>query len=143
MFLERDLMGSKLTTFEYDGKVLPVEFVETMDVKDGVVCDVYSFIGDTSKDLGIVTVKRGHKTPLQRVLKGDKTIEGFVSGTGVLTVKPKYGKERTYQFNEGSNTSYIEVGVGETMQWLADTDLIFYEVCYPPYSDGRFENLEP
>lgn len=134
-------MGLKLTTFEYDGKVLPVEFVETMDVKDGVACDVYTFVGDTTKDLGIVTVKRGHKTPLQRVLKGDKTIEGFVSGSGVLTVKSSSDKEKTYQFNDSNNTSYVEVLVGEIMQWSADSDLIFYEVCHPPYSDGRFENL--
>lgn len=134
-------MGLKLTTFEYNGKVLPVEFVETMEVKDGVTCDVYSFVGDTTKDLGIVTVKRGHKTPLQRVLKGDKTIEGLVSGSGVLTVKSSSDKEITYQFNDSNNTSYVEVLVGETMQWSADSDLIFYEVCHPPYSDGKFENL--
>jgi hypothetical protein len=27
------------------------------------------------------------------------------------------------------------------MQWTAKTDLIFYEICYPKYEDGRYENL--
>ena len=29
------------------------------------------------------------------------------------------------------------------MQWEAskNSNLVFYEVCYPPYQDGRFENL--
>lgn len=135
-------MGLKLTTFEYDGNVLPVEFVETMNVKDGVVCDVYSFVGDTTKDLGVVTVKRGHKTPLQRVLEGDKTIEGFVSGNGTLTVKSTNGEKKAYQFNDDDDATFVEVAVGETMQWSADSDLVFYEICHPPYSAGRFENVE-
>jgi len=37
----------------------------------------------------------------------------------------------------------IEVSIGEIMQWEADkeSDLHVFEVCYPPYEDGRYENL--
>jgi hypothetical protein len=29
------------------------------------------------------------------------------------------------------------------MQWFADDDssLTAYEICYPPYEDGRYENI--
>jgi hypothetical protein len=29
------------------------------------------------------------------------------------------------------------------MQWYANgnSDLVFYEVCWPPYADGRFEDI--
>jgi hypothetical protein len=36
----------------------------------------------------------------------------------------------------------VIVKVGETMQWVAaESGLTFYEICEPPYIDGRFENL--
>ncbi|HOI97155.1 MAG TPA: hypothetical protein PLA19_01470 [Candidatus Pacearchaeota archaeon] len=37
----------------------------------------------------------------------------------------------------------IGVKIGETMQWQADddSDLEVYDVCYPPYETGRFQNL--
>jgi hypothetical protein len=59
----------KIETFVFEAETLKPKFIETMVVKEGVECDVYGFEGDTSKDLGIVRVKKGHKTPLQRVLK--------------------------------------------------------------------------
>ena len=49
---------------------VPVTYVETMQVKDGVSCDVYTFDNDNSKDLAIVTVDKGSKTPLQKIQKG-------------------------------------------------------------------------
>jgi hypothetical protein len=52
----------------------------------GVKCRVYSFENDTEKDLGIIDVDRGCKTPLQKVLQGDKTIEGYISGKGKLII---------------------------------------------------------
>lgn len=53
------------------------EFVETTDVKEGVRCHVYEYKHDDSRDLGIVEVEKGYKTPKQKVLLGDKTIEIF------------------------------------------------------------------
>ena len=46
-------MDEKLSTFNYNGAVLAVEYIETMEVKIGGVCDVYSFTNDKTKDLGI------------------------------------------------------------------------------------------
>jgi hypothetical protein len=135
---------SKLTSFRVDDKIVPVSFVETMAVKDGVECDVYAFTNDDSKDLAIVRVTKGYKTPLQRILKGDKTIEGFVDGHGILTVSSADSTPKIHNFSAGNDNSAVVVEVGETMQWYANgnTDLTFYELCEPPYEDGRFENLK-
>lgn len=98
---------------------------------------------DATKDLAIVTVEKGKKTPLQRVLIGDTTREGLVSGTGTLTVTDIDGSSTAYTFNEHNTNKEITVAVGQLMQWHADgpTNLTFYEICEPPYEDGRFENI--
>lgn len=124
-------------TTEYEGQA--VSFVETARVKEGVVCDVYKFDNDQTKDLGIVKVAKGFKTPLQAVIQGDKTIERYVSGIGSLTITKPDGTVTTYEFP--SSHTDIEVGIGEQMQWEAKEDLVFNEICYPPYQDGRFKNL--
>lgn len=117
----------------------PVRFIESTTVKDGVVCDVYEFVNDKSKDLGIVNVQKGYKTPLQLVVGGEKTLEIFQQGQGVLTVVDKNKNKREYSFP--SEQSEVEVKVEEKMQWEALEDLVFAEICYPPYKDGRFRNL--
>lgn len=117
-----------------------VSFVDTSQVKEGVVCDVYSFDTDDSKDLGIVRVRKDYKTPLQRVLKGDKTLEIFQTGQGVLSVTNTDGVESRHSF-PSDNFAEVEIKVGYLVQWEATENLVFAEVCYPPYEDGRFENL--
>ena len=62
----------RLNSFNFEGKDMSVNFIEMMEVVEGVECDVYEFIGDKSKDLGIIRIKAGGKTPLQKVLKGEK-----------------------------------------------------------------------
>lgn len=133
---------TKLTQFLLDGKACPVRFVDAQTIQEGVECDLYDFVDDTSKDLAIVRVTQGHKTPLQRVLLGDKTVEGLYSGTGTLAVHSADGKTEEYAFSSSDNKAVV-VSVGQIMQWYAngDEDLTFYEICYPPYIDGRFENL--
>jgi len=76
---------------------------------------------------------------LQKVLKGDRTIEGYVSGEGESTIIGLDGKQKIYQAQKGLE---VEVEIGELMQWQAapDSDLEVYEICFPPYADGRFEN---
>lgn len=130
-----------LTEFEFEGQKQKVSFIETMDVADGVTCDVYKFVGDDTKDLGIIKIKSGHKTPLQRVLKGDRTVEGYISGTGKLVVSND-GIDKPYEVKDGDTLS-VSVNIGETMQWIAgeDNPLTAYEICFPPYEDGRYENL--
>ncbi|MDZ4231500.1 MAG: hypothetical protein U1C52_01790, partial [Patescibacteria group bacterium] len=113
--------------------------------KDGVVCDVYKFTEDDSKDLAIVRVEAGSATPLQKILLGDRTIEGYVSGKGVLTITRANGEKEVYQVgNDDMQEPFSKVlMIGDTMQWQADKigELVFYEVCFPPYKDGRFEDI--
>jgi len=128
-------MTNRLTEFQGE----PVTFVETLNVKDGVICDVYSY-NDNKKDLGIITVSPNSCTPLQKVLKGDKTIEGYISGVGTLTITKANGE--IDQHTPHSEGEEFIVNIGETMQWCTgDEELHFYEICYPPYEDGRYENL--
>ncbi|MCU0652753.1 MAG: hypothetical protein MUD10_00645, partial [Candidatus Pacebacteria bacterium] len=126
--------------FYFDNNEFAVDFVETSAVTEGVECDVYKFAGDDTKDLGIIRIKAGYRTPLQKVLKGDKTIEGYISGKGKLVVTDADGAQKEYVGNQGLA---VEIKVGEMMQWQADadSDLTVYEICFPPYDPGRFENL--
>jgi hypothetical protein len=134
----------KPTTLETPNGIVSITFVETQAIKDGVTADLYTIDDDSTKDLAIVHVTKGHKTPLQRILKGTRTIEGYMSGNGMLAVTAQDGSQKTHTFtdNTGINSSIeSEVHIGELMQWSAETDLTFYEICEPPYEDGRFENI--
>lgn len=136
--------GTQLNSFEFDGKPQLVSFVETMKVTTGVECDVYTFDGDNTKDLGVIRIEPGRKTPLQRVLKGDRTIEGYISGKGKLIItKPDSTQEEHLANDDIPKPFTVPVAIGETMQWQADKDssLVAYEICFPPYEDGRYENL--
>jgi hypothetical protein len=134
----------KLKEFTFEGKEQAVSLVETMYISDGVECDVYKFIDDLSKDLGIIKISEGCKTPLQKVLKGERTIEGYLSGKGKLTVIKLDAKKEVYIADGEFKKPVINVGIGELMQWRADEDseLVAYEICFPPYEDGRYENVE-
>ena len=99
-------MSDKLGKF----KNRPVEFIETMDVADGVECDVYKFVNDDSRDLGIIRIKPGCKTPCQIVLMGDETIEGFFTGKGKLSIIFADGREKEFDTLNG-----LEVKVGFDM----------------------------
>ena len=128
-------------TFSYEQREQPVSFIETMNVADGVECDVYTFVEDESKDLGIIKIGAEKKTPLQKVLKGEKTIEGYMSGKGKLTIVKADGKKDVFVANGAPLT--VTVNIGELMQWEADTNsnLEAFEICFPPYEEGRFENI--
>lgn len=132
-----------LTKFEFDGKTQTVGFVETMDVAKGVKCDVYKFIDDDSKDLGIIKIEPGSKTPPQKVLKGERTVEGYVSGAGKLVITKTDGSKEEYKVKDGNVPILVNVEIGETMQWEASPNsrLVASEICLPPYKDGRYENL--
>lgn len=134
----------RLTTFSVDGQKIPITFLSTEQVKEGVECDVYSFASDTTRDLAVVRVRPGHKTPLQKIVDGEQTIEGYVSGAGRLTVKKGSGEIIYREFMSGGKNLPVEVQIGESMQWEAtgDSVLTFYELCTPPYVDGRFENQD-
>lgn len=135
----------KFQQFNFEGQNLPVKFTEVVDVKEGVKCEVYQFSDDDLKDLGVIYIEPGFKTPSQKVLDGQKTIEGFYTGKGTLTITKRNGEKEVFNVNDESGKEFSkEVEIGEIMQWQAasDSNLVVYEVCYPPYQDGRYENLE-
>ncbi len=134
---------SKLTEFTFHNQHLPVTFVESQTVKKGVTCDIYSFDFDDSRDLAIVRVVTGETTPLQRVVYGTKTIEGYLSGIGTLTVLSNDNVTHDYSFRTGDEAKPIDISVGDIMQWHATgkSSLTFYEICEPPFMSGRFETL--
>jgi hypothetical protein len=136
----------KLNSFEFEGQKLKIFYIESVPVAgaDGVICNVFKFESDDSRDLAIIEIAPGGKTPLQKVLSGDKTIEGFISGKGTLLLTGTDGVPRKFEVDEHTDKPTLqEVKVGETMQWQADNDsnLLVYEICYPPYQDGRYQNL--
>lgn len=141
----KTLRKPALKTFTFEGVTQEVAYVRTDDqIAPGVIGDEYSFVGDDSKDLAIIMIEPGCKTPLQRVLKGTRTIEGYVSGKGTLTVIRLNGKPETYHVSDNQARSLADVNVGDLMQWEADQDsmLVFSEVCFPPYDDDRYKNIE-
>lgn len=129
--------SQKLTTFRGE----KVEFIDTQVVTDGVECDVYTFTENTSKDLGIIRIKESASTPKQLILKGDKTVEGFLAGKADLAFRRTASDEVIYAYTDDSYGNDVALSVGDTMQWSATEDSVCYEICYPPYEDGRFENL--
>lgn len=129
-----------LESFEFEGKIQQVSFVEVEEIAEGVKCDVYSFLGDDSKDLGIIKIEPGFKTPLQRVLQGTRTVEGYISGDGWLTVTRRDGTREVYQSPDSFS---VDINTGDLMQWKAGRErLRAFEICIPPYQDGRYQNLE-
>lgn len=139
---EKPIRQQMLNSFVVDGEELPVTFVETMEVKEGVNCDVYTFDGDDTRDLAVIAVDKGTSTPLQRVLDGTKTTEGYIWGKAKLNIARASGEEEKWAFPGWQPVGrQTDVHVGDTMQWTAQDDLTFYEICEPPYVDGRFENL--
>ena len=80
--------GEKLADFQRR----PVTYIETIQVKDGVECDTYSFDGNPSEDLAIVQVTPGTKTPLQESsLFRESWLGLLVSGT-IYYVSANYHK---------------------------------------------------
>jgi len=138
-------MAEKLDSFTFEGTTLRAEYVETLQVTDGVECDVYIHPETQKRDLGIIRIQRGKKTPLQRVVLGDETIEGLLEGRGTLTITHANGMQTVMEVDstEGEGFSY-SVLKDELMQWQAaeDSDLVAFEICYPPWTEGRFENVE-
>lgn len=131
--------------FEFEGRLQTVSFVETLPVVEGVECDVYAFDQDGTKDLGIIRIEPGFKTPLQRVLNGERTIEGYISGEGQLAITRSNGQWEVYQVSDAvSEKPSIDINIGDLMQWEAtgSSRLVAYEICIPPYQGGRYENLD-
>jgi hypothetical protein len=133
----------KLTVFDLLEDSAPVKFVQTTLVKAGVEFDTYTFDDDDSRDLTIARVAPGALSLMQRVLDGSMTLEGYVEGSGILYITPLGEDEQSFTFGPDEANEPIVVEVGDIMQWQADegASLTYYEICYPPYEEGRFEIL--
>lgn len=132
----------KLKSFVVSGEILYLTYESTNEVKKGVMCDVYSVVDRTDVDFAFVTMKGGSTTPLQRVVGGDRTTEIHVSGIGQFFFQENDGAEpKLFNLEEGKPFA-LDIPVGSTVRWIAETDLTFAEVCYPPYEDGRYIDLE-
>ena len=134
---------TQLSQFEYQDVKVGIEFVETLQVKDGVVCHVYRFQLDDSRDLAIVEVETGScRTPLQRIRGGDETIEGHLSGKGTLTITATDGNMHIYEYHQ-SQSCVVAVSRGELMQWFADTPepLVFFADMHAAIRGGPFREL--
>lgn len=99
-------MPPKFSMFTSSKGTSAVTFVESYTVKEGVVCDTYTFDNDPKRDLAVVRVAKGHATPLQRVLKGDETIEGYLSGKGVFMVAGPAGMQ-SYHLHDAQPTEFV------------------------------------
>ena len=50
-------------------------------------------------------------------------------------------RQNTFAAQVKGTLKEVEIKVGDLVQWEATKDLVFAEICYPPYEDGRFENI--
>jgi len=131
----------KYTKFPFQWHDLAVRFVETSHVVEWVECDVYEFIEDKEKDLWIIRISKNSKTPHQLILRWEATIEWYISWKGMF-IHETWDCKKEYVVG---NTDEFEIIVNkwDKVQWISDQDseLIAYEVCYPPYEEWRFQNL--
>lgn len=56
-------------------------------VTEGVFCWAYKNPNDSEKDLGVVLVLAGYKTPKQLVKGGNRTLEVYLAGEGKLMIE--------------------------------------------------------
>lgn len=118
---------------------------EPVEVAEGVTCYSYKIGEREDCDLGVVFMEAGASTPLQLVKSGDRTIERHFWGKGKLIINEGKEVECIYEVEGKAPCGVeVEITVGKTMQWIADPDgpgLVFCEICFPPYEEGRFMNL--
>jgi hypothetical protein len=132
----------RIRRFTFEGVTQAVKLTGTEDLPPDVSVDLYTFVGDDTKDLAIFTTRM--RTPLQRVLKGTRTVEGHISGEAKLTITKPDESQKVYEFGKASNQPPVNVEVGDLMRWevLNNSTLVAWEVCFPPYKDGRYQDVE-
>lgn len=132
----------RLEQFTYRNETVTTQLIDSQEVFPGVICDAYLHPETKERDLGVIYIEAGKKTKPQKVLSGIETIEGYMSGVGRLIILKPSGEKLTFEVNQESEGFSHTVEVGDIMQWQADEDLVVFEICYPPYQDGRYENLD-
>jgi len=136
-------MPNKIESFTFGNEELPAQYQETVTVTEGVECDIYALGATNLQDLALISVSPGKHTPVQRVLQGEETIEGYLSGKGKLAIIQKDGSIAEYTVDGTTEGFTYSVQIGETMQWQADgkEPLEIFEICFPPFEEGRFQNI--
>ncbi len=132
------------TYFKHRNEDLPAVYVRTDIISPGVTCEVYLDPTTGKRDYGKVTVEPGYKTPKQKVLSGEETIECYFSDKGRLTIIHTDGTTSIFDLDAKDEGFAHTVYIGEIMQWQADPNepIVFLEICYPPFTDDRFENID-
>jgi hypothetical protein len=135
-------IGNMLSEFQFNDQIWKLVRNGSYEVISGVYCDNYEIVGDSEQDLAAIHVHPNAKTPRQLIKCGESTIEVFMSGNGSLIVEDVSGIINEHHFTESQSGNYVQVAIGEKMQWIAGNEgLHFVEICKPPYKDGRFENI--
>ena len=128
-----------INTFCFENQTWNLVNNESYEVAPGVHCDSYEIVGNIEQDLAVIRVSSNAKTPKQVVMKGNQTIELFMKGEGNLIVEDLRGETHVFHFDESQSGEYLQVNIGEKMQWIAGNEgLQFAEICSPPYKEGRF-----
>jgi hypothetical protein len=134
-------MNKKIESFQFQGETFSTKFIESSEVFSGVRCDVYVHPETKERDLGVIYIEAGKRTEAQKVLQGEQTIEGYISGIGELIIIKPNGERLVFVVGPETAGFSHPIEVGDIMQWRAEEDLIVFEICFPPFQDGRFENL--
>ena len=133
------------TRIKFGGFDLAVKFRKATQVAPGVVCEEFDCVDKPEMDIGIIRIDPGAKTPPQKLLSGTRTVEGFLSGAGALFVTPEGGEFESFSFGMTNRIGrkFAELQPGDVVQWVAapDSELVAIEMCWPPFSEGRFENV--
>ena len=147
MYLAPARLGRGMSLVEslsYGGASYKTQFLSSTEVFPGVVCDAYLLVETQERDLGVIYIQAGRRTKPQKVLDGIETIEGYVSGRGSLIIVKPSGEPLEFKVGPGSEGFSYPVDVVDIMQWRADAgdNLVVFEICFPPYQAGRFEDLD-
>ncbi len=132
----------KIKRFTFEGRTQEVVFTETEKLPPDVLVHLYKFAWDDTKDLALFTTKK--RTPLQRVRQGTRTVEGYISGQAKLTIAKPDGTTRVYEVGKDTGQLSVDVEIGDLMRWevLNGSTFVGYEVCFPPWAPGRYEDVE-
>ena len=124
----------------YNGEM--IKYIETSTVQEGVTCDVYEFVNSASKDLGIINISKGFRSPRQLIVGGEETYQIHRKGEAILRIwKSENTKEPMHVYHFPGDAPEVLVEKGNIMEWQAIGDMEYAEICVPPYKDGRFKNL--
>jgi dipeptidase E len=135
----------KIYSFNMGNEIRDIAFITSEHVTEGIDSDVYSFLDNSTQILTITKVKKGSKTPLEKITTGSKIVEGFIKGKGTLTVHLESGTQNTYYFETAGFNKPVDVKIGQSVQWTAplDADLVYYKIRDIPQQPKPAPDMSP